>query len=418
MAQSSVIDLSFTREEFPALNAQVDGRPVCFFDGPGGTQVPKTVIDAMVQYLTFQNSNTGGAFLTSQETDRVIEDAGKAIADFLGAEPCEIAFGANMTSLNYSLSRAIGRDLGPGDEVVITDLDHEANRGPWLDLQEQGIVVKHVKVNLDDCSIDMQDFQEKVGLKTCVVAFGYASNAVGTINDTEKIIEMAKDVGAITVVDAVHYAPHGPIDARDLKCDFLLCSAYKFFGPHVGVLYGRKDAFEHLKTFRVTPQENMPPAKIETGTLNHEGLAGTVAAIDFISRIGQRYAGFGMKPPSQRELILSGMSAIEEYETLLAERLIAGLEEIPQVTVYGPSKSARRTPTVSFTVREKSPQEVAANLAEQGIFVWDGDFYATTLIKRLGLHENGGLVRIGIAPYNTREEVERLLESIRKIIRL
>lgn len=413
--KTPAVDLSFTRAEFPSLQLRVDGQPVSFFDGPGGTQVPKCVIDAVVRYLTFENANTHGAFLTSRRTDETIEEGRRAMADFLGADPDEIAFGANMTTLNYALSRGIGRDLGPGDEIVITDLDHEANRCPWLDLEELGVIVKSVRVKAEDCTLDMDDFEEKVGPKTRVIACGYASNAVGTINDVKRIVEMGRQIGAIIVIDAVHYALHGSIDVKDLGCDFLLCSAYKFFGPHLGVLYGRKDAFRRLKTYRLAPQEETPPAKIETGTLNHEGIAGTIAAIDFISRIGQRCSKASSGVPSRRDLVTAGMSAIEAYEKPMAQRLMDGLEKIPGVKVYGPPKDSPRTSTVSFILEGKTPQEVASDLGRRGIFVWDGDFYATTLIKRLGLAESGGLVRIGLAPYNTYEEVERLLEAVESI---
>ena len=409
------IDLSFIRAEFPSLQLRIDGQPVSFFDGPGGTQVPKCVIDAVVRYLIFENANTHGAFLTSQKTDEIIEEGRRSMADFLGADPSEIAFGANMTTLNYALSRAIGRDLGPGDEIVITDLDHEANRGPWLDLAELGVVIKSVRVNTEDCTLDMDDFEEKVGPKTRVIACGYASNAVGTVNDVKRVVEMGQEVGAITVIDAVHYALHGSIDVKNLGCDFLLCSAYKFFGPHLGVLYGRKDAFRSLKTYKLAPQEEAPPAKIETGTLNHEGIAGAIAAVDFISRIGERFLDTSRGVPSRRDLVIAGMTAIEEYEKPMAKRLIEGLMQIRGVKVYGPPIDGPRTSTVSFTLEGKTPKEVASDLGRRGIFVWDGDFYATTLVKRLGLAESGGLVRIGLAPYNTPEEVERLLEAIESI---
>lgn len=402
------------RHRFPALRLEVKGQPVVFFDGPGGSQVPDTVVEAVTRYLTEQNANTHGEFLTSRATDAALKEARQALADFLGADADEIAFGANMTTLNFALSRALGRELEPGDEVVVTDLDHEANIGPWRALEERGAVVRSVPFVAPECRLDMDRLAALVGPCTRIVAVGYASNAVGTINDVAKVVELAHAVGATCVVDAVHYAPHGPIDCHALGADFLLCSAYKFFGPHVGVLYGKREAFRRLATYKVRPQLDTPPEKIETGTLNHEGIVGAAAAVEFIAWLGREVRGD--RTLTRRQAILAGMAAIEEYEAALAERLLEGLAALPGLTIYGPPAGARRTPTVSFTVDGHHPDEVARYLGDEGIFVWSGDFYATTLVEKLGLADRGGLVRVGLAPYNTAEEVDRLVSALRRYL--
>ncbi|MCL6450509.1 MAG: cysteine desulfurase-like protein [Acetobacteraceae bacterium] len=401
-------DLAWCRELFPALRLRVNGRPAAFFDGPGGTQVPQEVLDAVAGYLIEANANAHGEFLTSRRSDAIIEDARRAVLRLLGGTGDHaVAFGANMTTLNFSLSRAVARGLRPGDEAVITDLDHEANRAPWLALAEQGVKVRSVPLVPAECRLDMDALAAAIGPRTRVVAVGYASNAVGTINDVRRVVGWARAVGALTVIDAVHYVPHGPVDLADLGCDFLLFSAYKLFGPHVGVLCGRREAFSRLRTDRVRCQLDTPPHLIETGTLNHEGIAGTAAAVRFVARLG----GFPGPDPT-REEILSGMEAIAAAEAELGARLEAGLTAIPGVTLYGPPAGCPRTPTYSFTVRGVPPREVARELGEQGIFVWAGHFYAQTLVEALGLGESGGLVRAGLAPYNTAEEVDRLLEAV------
>ena len=415
------VDLSPCRAQFPALSLTVNGHPAAFLDGPGGTQVPRRVIEAMNDYLIGKNSNTHGAFLTSRATDETIAAARRALADFLGAEPGEIAFGANMTTLNFALARAIGRTLRAGDEIVVTELDHDANISPWLALAERGAVIRWLRVDPETCTLDLDQLAELLSPRTRVVAIGWASNAVGTINDVARAVRMAHEAGALAVVDAVHYAPHGPIDVRQVGCDFLLCSVYKFFGPHVGVLYGRRAAFEALETYRVRPQSPSAPEKIETGTLNHEGLAGAAAAVDFIAELGRPYVDT-FRPrlgdaTGRRAEILAGMHAIEAYEAPLAQRLLDGLARIPGVRVYGPPAGYPRTPTVSFTLAGRTPVEVARFLGERGLFVWDGDFYAVTLIERLGLADSGGLVRVGLAPYNTAEEIDRLLAAVEELAR-
>lgn len=421
LAETAHVDLSHCRAQFPALELTVNGYPAAFLDGPGGTQVPRSVIEAMTDYLVRKNANTHGAFLTSRATDETIIEARRALADLLGAKPDEIAFGANMTTLNFALSRAIARGLKPGDEIVVTELDHDANVSPWTALAEQGIVIRQVRVDPATCTLDMEHFASLLGPRTRVVAVGWASNAVGTVNDVARVVRMAHEVGALAVIDAVHYAPHGPIDVKALECDFLLCSVYKFFGPHVGVLYGRREAFERLQTYKVRPQSPRIPEKIETGTLNHEGLAGAAAAVDFIAGLGRPYLETFREAlggaSGRRAEVLAGMHAIEAHEAPLARRLLDGLARIPEVRVYGPPEGHPRTPTVSFTLEGRHPAEVARFLGERGLFVWDGDFYAVTLVERLGLAEKGGLVRVGLAPYNTAEEIDRLLEAVEELAR-
>ncbi|NPV70601.1 MAG: cysteine desulfurase-like protein [Firmicutes bacterium] len=418
-------DVRACRRQFPSLDLEVNGLPAAYFDGPGGTQVPQRVIDAVVRYYERSNANHEGRFQTSQESDAIIAGARQAMADFLGAaSPDEVAFGNNMTTLNYMLSRALGRSMKPGDEVVITDLDHEANRAPWLALEENGIVVRSVRVNTDTCTLDYRDFEEKVNRRTKVVAAGYASNAVGTVNNVRWITDLAHSVGAACVIDAVHSALHVAVDVADIGCEFLLCSAYKFFGPHVGILYGRKDAFESLNTYKVKPQIPAPPYKIETGTLNHEGIAGVTEAVDFIASLGSGTAAGGAcaccascgAGVSRRQAVIAGFEAIESHERPLFVELMKGLKSIPGVTVYGLSADDRRTPTVAFRLEGKSPGDVAEYLGARGVFVWDGDFYATTLIERLGLADKGGVVRAGVAPYNTLDEVSRLLVAVSDLV--
>ena len=413
------VDLSFCRSQFPALQQTGEFGPLVYLDGPGGTQVPKGVIDAVANYLAFENSNTHGSFLTSRKTDERLQQAREAIADFLGAEPSEVAFGNNMTTLNYALSRALGRGIGSGDRVVITDLDHEANRGPWMSLAESGAEVVSVAVRQPSCTLDMDDMRKKITGNTRLVAVGYASNAAGTINDVRTICRWAREAGAVSVVDAVHYAAHGPIDVKAVGCDFLVCSVYKFFGPHVGVLYGQADIFDVLETYKLLPQDGGRPYKIETGTLNHEGIAGVAPTVEFVAGLGDRYPE--LQPSTQglsnrRRRILGGMQAIHLYENRLAQRLWSILKSLRGVQIYGPDIAAKRCPTFSFTLEGAQSEQVAAFLGERGIFVWDGDFYATTLVKLLGLVPKGGLVRIGLAPYNTAEEIDRLGAALREFV--
>jgi cysteine desulfurase family protein (TIGR01976 family) len=419
-------DLSVLRGQFPALQQTDEGdRPFVYFDGPGGTQAPQVVIDAVADYLTHSNTNVHGAFITSQRTDEVIAEAHQAMADFLNApSPEEIIFGPNMTTLTFSISRAIGRELQPGDEIVVTRLDHDANIAPWLALEERGAIVHYADFNLADCTLDMEGLAALINERTRLVAVGYASNAVGTINDVQRIAEMAHAVGAWIYVDAVHYAPHGPIDVQAVGCDFLVCSAYKFFGPHIGALYGRYDLLDRLRAYKVRPAWNRPPHKFETGTQNHEGLVGLTAAINYLADLGSEFgAPFANEYPEfegRRLHLKMAMAAVRAYERPLVGHLIDGLLAIPGVTLYGITEPARfdqRVPTVAFTLEGYSPRQVAERLGQEGIFVWDGNYYALEVTERLGVEENGGMVRVGIAHYNTLGEIERLLAVVDDLAR-
>jgi cysteine desulfurase family protein (TIGR01976 family) len=419
----SYIDLTPVRSQFPALALQDAGRPAVYFDGPGGTQVPQHVVDAMSRYLIRTNANHGGAFRTSRESDVVLAAAHEAMADFLNAPSAEeIVFGANMTTVTFNLSRAIGRELAPGDEVIITRLDHDANRAPWLALQEKGVVVHEADFDPADCTLRLDDLAAKLTSRTKLVAVGYASNAVGTVNPIARIAEMAHAAGAWLWVDAVHYAPHGPIDVQALGCDFLVCSAYKFFGPHASVVWGRYDLLERLRAYKVRPAGDLPPDKFETGTQAHEAQAGVLAAVEYLADLGEEFgAHFADRFPgfSGRRLALKqAMAAIQAYERPLFERFVAGLLEIPGLSFYGIrdfDRFDRRTPTAAFRMQGRSPDEVAEHLARRGVYVWSGNFYAVAVTERLGIEASGGVVRAGLAHYNTREEVDYCLACLREI---
>jgi len=407
------LDVSRLRQQFPSLGQVQGGRPVVFFDNPGGTQVPQMVIDAVSGYLLHDNANHDGAFATSRRSDAMLDEAHRALADMLGAaSPDEIVFGANMTTLTFALSRALGRWLRAGDEIVVTHLDHDANIAPWLLLaRDVGATVRWVDFDVEDCTLRMADLAACLSPRTRIVACGYASNAVGTVNDVETVTRMAHQVGALVFVDAVQYAPHGPLDVQALGCDFLACSAYKFFGPHVGVLYGRRDQLEWLEAYKVRPAPDDLPGKFETGTLNHEGIAGTLAAVEYLAQVEPRGA-------TRRQRLLAGMAAIQEYERGLCARLIEGLKAVPGLRIYGitdPARLDRRVPTVSFRLADLHPRRVAEALGERGIFVWDGNFYALAVTRRLGLEASGGLVRVGLVHYNTADEVDRLLEELHRL---
>jgi cysteine desulfurase family protein (TIGR01976 family) len=418
-------DVPYVRRQFPALARTIDGLPAAYFDSPGGTQVPQRVVDAVIDYLVNHNSNVHGFFATTIESDHLLADARDALADFLGCEWDEVAFGANTTTLNFLLAHSLARDLSEGDEIVITEIDHEANRGPWLSLQDRGVVVREVPVDPATCTLDWEAFAAIVNERTKIVATVWASNAVGTINDVARVVALAREVGALTVIDAVHYALHGVIDVAALGCDFLLCSAYKFFAPHVGVLYARRETAELVRALRLRTQLRETPFKFETGTLDHEGIVGAGAAVEFIADMGRHHLRRVAAEPAlaarldglegRRRRIVAGMLAAEAYEQPLARRLIDGLREIPGVTVYGPPDDHPRTSTVAFTVGDLHPEEVCRTLGEQGLFLWDGHFYAVRLVERLGLIERGGLVRAGLAPYTTDTEVERLLAAVRRL---
>lgn len=419
----SAIDTAWVRAQFPALAETVNGQSAIFFDGPGGTQVTKGVIDAISSYLTHANANTHGAFVTSARSDAVIAAAHAGMADLLGCDPDEIAFGANMTTLTFALSRSIGRDIELGDEIVLTRLDHDANFAPWRALEERGAVIKVVDIDAEDCTLDMADMRRQITPRTKLVAVGYASNAVGTVNDVAEVVRLAHAAGALCFIDAVHYAPHGPIDVRALDCDFLACSPYKFFAPHAGALYGKREYMQRLQPYKVRPAGDETPDRWETGTKNHEGLAGVAAAIDYLAELGQRLTTDDRQPTtdsagSRRARVLAAMTAIQEYERGLAEMLIAGLLAIPGLTFYGirePERFAWRTPTVAIRMAGFAPRQIAETLGAQGIFVWDGNYYAVNLAERLGVEQDGGMVRIGLVHYNTAGEIERLLVALRKL---
>jgi cysteine desulfurase family protein (TIGR01976 family) len=426
-----IVDLSPLRAQFPALARMDGGHQAIYFDGPGGTQVPQRVIDAMSRYLTYSNANTHGPFRTSRETGTVLASAHQAMADFLNAQsPAEVVFGPNMTTLTFQFSRAIGRLLQPGDEVVITRLDHDANRAPWLALQELGVVVKEVTFDPEDCTLPIdgpsdppgQALADLLSPRTRLVAVGYASNAVGTINPIRQIARMAHASGAWLWVDAVHYAPHGPIDVQELGCDFLVCSPYKFFGPHAGVVWGRLDLLEALHPYKVRPAGDEPPDKFETGTQSHETQAGVLAAIEYLAEVGEQYGrehAAGFPGFEHRRLALKqAMTAIREYERPLFTQFVSGLTAIPGLTFYGIADLARfdqRTPTAAFRLARRSPDEVAEHLAGHGVYVWAGNFYAVSVTEELGLEASGGVVRAGLVHYNTIDEVNYCLARLEEL---
>ncbi len=416
-------DVDALRAEFPALRRRgPDGRPAVFLDGPGGTQVPQRVIDAVSDYYTNMNANAGGAFVTSERSDAMTDEAHAAVADFLGAaSPDEIKFGYNMSTLTLHLGRSIGATLKPGDEIVVTTLDHEANVSTWEAMAADcGATVRKVDIREDDLTLDLEDLESKLNGRTKLVAVGLASNAVGTINPVRDIIERAHEVGALTFIDAVAYAPHAPIDVRALDTDFLACSAYKWFGPHLGALYGKPEAFDRLPAFKVRPAHD----RFETGTANFEGIAGTLAATDYLRDVGRSYGDVSGAPGAadaseRRRELVAAMTAIAAYEQVLVARLITGLQAIPGVTIHGitdPARAAERVPTVSVSLPGVSPRDAAEALGRQGIFVWDGDFYATSLIERLGKAETGGVLRLGLVHYNTAHEVDRTLDALEAMV--
>jgi cysteine desulfurase family protein (TIGR01976 family) len=401
--------LTEVRARFPALDRQLGGRPVCYFDGPGGTQVPRSVVDAMSDYLLHHNANTHWAYPTSIETDAAIAASRHALADFLGATPQEIAFGANMTTLMFHLTRALGRGWGPGDEVIITELDHHANVAPWQALvRERGVTLRSVPFDVNTGELDLGALEAALSPRVRMVAVGAASNALGTVTDVASVVRLAHAAGARCLVDAVHFAAHGPIDVRGIGCDFLLCSAYKFYGPHIGILYGPSEQLAALDVPKLVPASDTAPERVETGTLNHEGIVGAGAAVDFLASLGLG-AGRGAR-------LDDAMSRLHRHGQGLVEELWEGLSQLQGVRMYGPPPSRPRTPTVAFTVAGLPSEVVARRLAAQGVFVSHGDFYATTAIARLGC-EAEGVVRAGCACYTTSEEVGRLVEAVASLTR-
>jgi len=407
-ATDTVVSVDEIRRHFPALERRLHGVPVAYFDGPGGTQVPRAVVEAMTDYLVHHNANTHWVYPTSVETDAALAAAREAVADLLGGRASEVAFGANMTTLTFHLGRALGRGWQEGDEIVVTELDHHANVDPWRAVaRERGLVVRSVPFDPTRGQLDTDGLARALTARTRLLAIGGASNALGTINDVRSAADLAHARGALVFVDAVHYAPHVLVDVAALGADFLACSAYKFYGPHVGILWGRHDLLERLDVPRLEPAPDEPPDRLETGTLSHEGIVGTAAAIDLLASFaGQAHGGGG-----RRDRLARAFAGLHARGQDLAERLWSGLDAIPAVTLYGPLPSQPRTPTIAFTVDGHASEEVARHLAEQGVFVSHGDFYAATVAKRLG-HAADGLVRAGAACYTTAEEVDRLVEGV------
>ncbi len=415
-SSSTGLDLTWVRSQFPALTQTINGHPAAFLDGPGGTQVPQQVIDAIADYLSRNNANTGGAYHTSRNTDRMIAESRSAIGDFLNCDADEIVFGPNMTTLTYAMSRAIGRELASGDEIVLTLLDHDANFSPWKALEEKGVVIRTVKFNESDCTLDMSDLAAKIGKRTRLVAVGYASNAVGTINNVAEVVRLARQARALSYIDAVHYAPHGPIDVRALDCDFLVCSTYKFFGPHMGVLYGKREHLKRLRPYKVRPNTDNIPNCWEWGTLNHECIAGIKACVDYWEELGRR-----AKPAvtTRRAAILAAHDAIQGHERAMMDKMIAGLLAIPGLKLYGitdPHNFENRCATIAVRIEGHTPLELARKLGEHGFFTWDGNYYALNVTEQLNVERLGGFLRIGLVHYNTMEEVEGLQAAMREIV--
>jgi len=409
------LDVTWVRAQFPALKQTVNGNAAAFLDAPAGTQVPQRVIDAVRDYFENSNANTCGAFATSRRTDAMIAAGRAAMADFFNCDADEVFFGPNMTTITFALARGIGRDLQPGDEIVVTTLDHDANVASWRALEERGVVVRQVDIREEDCTLDMNDLRRKITPRTKLVAAGYASNAVGTINPVAEIVKLAHNVDALAFIDAVHYAPHGTIDVRALDCDFLACSPYKFFGPHMGCIYGKRELLLRFRPYKVRPAPETLPDRWETGTQLHEGLAGATAAIEYLAELGRKCDPASTS--TRRAALVSAHRAMREYEMNLAARMIRGLVEIPGLRFYGisdPARFAERVPTVGVRLANCKPIDVARFLGDRGIFAWDGNYYALNLTERLGVERDGGLLRIGLVHYNTNDEVDRLLASLRE----
>jgi cysteine desulfurase family protein (TIGR01976 family) len=449
------LDPAYVRAQFPSLAQTVNGHPATFLDGPGGTQVPQRVIDAISNYLRRDNANTGGAYSTSRHTDAMIAEARAAMADFLHCAADEVVFGPNMTTLTYAMSRAIGRNLKPGDEILVTRLDHDANVSPWLQVAEdRGITVRWAEIHEEDCTLDRADLAAKINSKTKLVAAGYASNAVGTINPVKEIVRLAHAAGALAYIDAVHYSPHGLIDVAELDCDFLVCSTYKFFGPHMGVLFGKREHLERLRPYKVRPNTNAIPNCWEWGTLNHECIAGITACVEYLADLGRsstdglnngttntttvphpfdklragssRLSKGGNDAADtsgvtneRRAAIVAAYRAIHEHEHGLLKRMMTGLREIPHLKIYGitdPARFDERCATLAIRIEKHTPLELATKLGDRCFFTWDGNYYALNLTEQLDVEKSGGFLRIGLVHYNTPQEVDRLLAALREIV--
>lgn len=417
------VDLAPFRSHFPALTQTHAGKPLVFFDNPGGTQVPQQVIGQMTDYLRRSVANTHGAFITSQRTDAVIDECHAGLAALLGGESDEIVLGANMTSLTFALSRSLAREWQAGDEIILTTLDHDANVTPWLlAAEERGVIVHFVDINPDDCTLLMSDFERYLSPRTKLVAVGWASNAFGTINDVQTIVKQAHAVGALCFVDAVQSVPHIPCDVKALDADFVACSAYKFFGPHVGVLWTKREHLERLFAYKVRPAPETLPSRWETGTQNFEGQAGINGALEYLGGLGvgymERYDQQLGETIGQRAVLLAAMYAIAEAEQSLGQYLIQALQTLKDVQLYGilePERGHLRVPTVAFRKAGVTPQTIARTLGNEGICVWDGHYYALRAVERLGLLEQGGMVRVGLAHYNTRTEIDRMVAVLESI---
>lgn len=415
-----MLDLTQVRAMFPALE-----QPALFLDNPGGTQISRQSLERITRYLVENNANHGGVFATSVASDAVIDAARAAMADFLNASgPHEIVFGPNMTSLTFNVSRALAAWLQPGDTIVVTNLDHDANISPWLRVAEdRNCHVRWVDINPADGTLDQEDFNAALELKPKLVAFGYASNALGTINPVAEMTARAKAAGALVYIDAVQYAAHGPIDVQALGCDFLVCSAYKFFGPHVGILYGRYELLDALRAYRVRPAPALPPGKFETGTGNFEGYAGVLGALEYFEWLGQTFGAehqelYAGQYTGRRLTFKTAMSAARAYEVTLSRAILSALADLPGAQVYGPTdprKLEQRVSTVSFTLAGHTPEQIATHLASRGIYVWNGNFYALAITTRLGLEDKGGLLRVGATHYNTLAEIERFSQALREL---
>jgi len=416
------LDLALIRSQFPSLN-----RPAVFFDNPGGTQIARASAERIQRYLLECNANHGGAFATSRDSDALLDEAHAAMADFLNAaRPEEIIFGNNMTTITLHLSRSLARLWNPGDEIVVTRLDHDGNVTPWvLAAEDRGCKVTRIDFDVEDCTLKLDDLQRALERKPKLVAFGYASNAVGTINPVKKITRLAHEAGALVYVDAVQYAPHGPIDVQDLEVDFLVCSAYKFFGPHAGILYGRYDLLDGLKAYKVRPAPNSLPGKFETGTQNHEGIAGVLGTLEYFEWLGKAFGGElaeGLREDGwtgRRLELKKAMTAIQAYEYELSRHLLEVFDSIPGLRLYGlsdPRRVDERVPTFAFRLEGKSPRQVAEYLGNHDLYVWEGNYYAISVTERLGVEGSGGMVRVGAAHYNTLEEVTCLGEALKALV--
>lgn len=402
------VSIEDIRSQFPALERIHNGHPVAYFDGPGGTQVPRSVVEAMNDYLFNHNANTHWGYPTSDETDALIEDSRHAFADFFNASPDEVAFGQNMTSLTFHLSRALGREFEPGDEIIVTELDHHGNVDTWRALEkDRGVVIRVLPMDIESGELFLEELPGLINDRTKVLAIGAASNALGTITDVAAACKIAREAGVLSFVDAVHFAPHSLIDVQAIGCDFLACSAYKFYGPHIGILFGRKELLSSIDFPKLRPAPDNSPDRVETGTQSHESIVGAAAAVDFIASLGEG--------GTRRERLASAFGAMHDREVVLARQLWAGLSEIDSVRLYGPPPERPRTSLVSFTVADIPSSEVSKHLADSGLFVSHGDFYAATVVERLGLDEQG-LVRVGCSVYTTEDEINRIVDGVREII--